>query len=677
MRLLSALADEGIPDPSNLEELTAFGDGLYGRIDSQELADADATSRAATEYSPEFAALAEAAYRAADPHASRILHEVAQVLPSLQRLVFLDTADVALQCPNLIQMNARPLATALASRIESERSDNGLQAYAYLEVLTRIGLTQPSARLRALDLMLSITSCDSSDFLERTPRLVGLALDLWRESDLTNVLETLTEFEETRVDAQYELAHVQLRTALEESSVAAIFEGLTKARDLFGSVEYMEEAREDAEIFGSALDMIMAFTSSGSTGSAVDTSEIMDKFSNSIARRLALTSRSSMGNWAAPRQRAEVEWYTLADVLRKATGPLAQASWLQPIETLSLVLDAYKASRAVTVMTTAGLQRILEPVVETAFIRREGLVAHLQDALEAHVEDLDVDTAQRLLDAITSSPSGSGTGDDVGKVWAAAPALAAELGLGTLASPEEAAELARAVVDTPEAVAWMNRAAEERARRRDRRLDPVVDDLLSAVLDGLNECDDLTGIAREEFFHLLTELLRFAADRADVGRGSGGPTVSYLFPPVNGQSFTEDYLQRDIGSWLGSSPLRRYTRLEEPDVAAGRADITVTREHRLVIEVKRETRDASGEAIHRSYAGQAAAYTVAGLSVSIAAVLDLTNHANGVPSLKDSVWVDEVDIPGGSPRYVVVVVVRGNRPVPREVRAPAHQTRTP
>lgn len=119
--------------------------------------------------------------------------------------------------------------------------------------------------------------------------------------------------------------------------------------------------------------------------------------------------------------------------------------------------------------------------------------------------------------------------------------------------------------------------------------------------------------------------------------------------------------------WLGNSPLRPYTRLEERDVAAGRADLSVTRSHRLVIEVKRELSDASRPALHAAYGGQAAAYSAGGPRISLELVLDLTDHSDGVPSLANSVWVDEV-IAGGEIRHVVTVVVRGNRPTPRETR---------
>lgn len=166
----------------------------------------------------------------------------------------------------------------------------------------------------------------------------------------------------------------------------------------------------------------------------------------------------------------------------------------------------------------------------------------------------------------------------------------------------------------------------------------------------------------------VTVVLRFTADRVDAGRESWKQDIAYLFPPSPGDApFGEEFLQKDVYRWLGNSALRPYTRLEEKDVAAGRADVSVTRSHRFVIEEKRELSNASRESLHVAYGGQAAAYSTGGPRISLEMVLDPTNHTDGVASLANSVWVDEV-LAGGETRHVVMVVVRGNRPTPRQTK---------
>ena len=95
--------------------------------------------------------------------------------------------------------------------------------------------------------------------------------------------------------------------------------------------------------------------------------------------------------------------------------------------------------------------------------------------------------------------------------------------------------------------------------------------------------------------------------------------------------------------------------MEQHDVAAGRADITVAQNHKFTIEVKRELTNVSPAALLKAYGGQAAAYSVTGPAVSLEMVLDLTDQVHGTPSLEESVWVQEVPISGGQPRHVVTL----------------------
>src|SRR5690606_26919594 len=118
--------------------------------------------------------------------------------------------------------------------------------------------------------------------------------------------------------------------------------------------------------------------------------------------------------------------------------------------------------------------------------------------------------------------------------------------------------------------------------------------------------------------------------------------VHYLFEPENGKPFTESFLQIDVATWLKATPLRRFVEMEQHDVAAGRADITVAQNHKFTIEVKRELTNVSPAALLKAYGGQAAAYSVTGPAVSLEMVLDLTDQVHGTPSLEESVWVQEV-----------------------------------
>lgn len=665
MSLMDVLGERAAPEGFDLVELSAFGDELYARVDKADLDDAAAVSYAARALAPEFVSLAEAAARAEDLHASELLATAAEALPSLQNVMFMAAADVALSSPRLLATHGKPLAGALADRAEETRSGQGLQAYAYLEVLTRLGLTEATGRFRAMAFMASVTLDDSSELLERLPHLVGLAMDQWRDDTLGALLTTLLEHPDAHADALFELGQQRLRSALEADSLESVMQGLVDARSRFAEVEAAEEARDDATIYRAALDVLVAF-SAAPTVPAADPAEAVTALSDALGRRAAFSTRSVMGGWAAPRLLAEAEWSALANTLRLAVPELGKAAWREPAETLVHVLAAYQASRSVSVISADGLRVVLEPPVRAAFIAHQGLLEHLRAAVDAgDVPEGQVDAARELLESVGVGDDAAG-GDAVGKVWSSAPALADALGVN--ADFEGAVVLARAVDELPAVIAFFNDAAEARARTLARSADPVVDGLLGTVLGGLANCEDFKDTVREEFLEVVTAVLRFTSDRVDAGRESWKQDIAYLFPPAPGDPpFGEDFLQKDVYRWLANSPLRPYTRLEERDVAAGRADVSVTRSHRFVIEVKRELSDASREALHSAYGGQAAAYSAGGPRISLEMVLDLTDHSDGVPSLKKSVWVDEV-VAGGEIRYVVTVVVRGNRPTPRQTK---------
>ncbi|MDQ1245770.1 MAG: hypothetical protein QG597_137, partial [Actinomycetota bacterium] len=426
MPLLDVLSELCVPDSSSPDDLAAFGDDLFARANKADLEDAGAVSEAARECAPEFVALAEAAARADDAHADGLLNAAAVALPKLRNLVFLDAADVALASPQFLSAQGHPLASGLAERIRLTRANEGTQAFAYLEALTRLGLIQDTARFAALGAMSSVTLDDAAEFLERLPKLVGLAFDQWREEVLESLLHKLTEHPEARADALFELGLARLRAALEESSLALVLRGIGTALDRFTAAEALEEARDDATVYRCALQILVAFAQAPNRTAELPDGT-MDELVAAMNHRAMFTSRAVLGRWAMPRRQAEAEWCTLAGTLRAATGPLEQASWLTPIETLSRVLAAYQASRSVTVMSSVGLRVVLEPTVKAAFLRSEGLLEHLRASVDAgEVAEHELEAAQQLVNELSTEVSTEG-GGDLGKVLAAVPALAAEM----------------------------------------------------------------------------------------------------------------------------------------------------------------------------------------------------------------------------------------------------------
>ena len=258
----------------------------------------------------------------------------------------------------------------------------------------------------------------------------------------------------------------------------------------------------------------------------------------------------------------------------------------------------------------------------------------------------------------------------MGKALAAAPELARELAV--VDAPHLAEPLADLANTSPQLLRQLENNAALRARQHALGRDPLLDRMLDTVTKQLTACDDFTGDAAIEFAALMDLVFRFAADRADIGKVTAGEQARYLFvPDPDEEPFTEVHLQRDVGEFLKGSPLRPRVKFEENDVAAGRADLTVTPGlHRFSVEIKRELDDASRQSIYDSYSTQASTYSGTGPSMAMLLVLDLTDHSHGTASVIDSVWVDTAAVPHGHSRYLVVAVIRGNRPPPSSLTVP-------
>lgn len=110
-------------------------------------------------------------------------------------------------------------------------------------------------------------------------------------------------------------------------------------------------------------------------------------------------------------------------------------------------------------------------------------------------------------------------------------------------------------------------------------------------------------------------------------------------------------------------------KIEESDKAGGRADIVISWGRLcLVIEVKREDKDASFEALRVAYGAQATEYSNANVRVSFLLVLDRTRSDGTAGHIADKVAIRTVLKQGDSePRLLVIVRVPGIRKRPSEL----------
>lgn len=658
MSILEILSHQAIPAEITLENIYLYGEEMLAWAQSTESLSGIGDTASAP--APELIALTEAVMRSGHPLGADLTTIAWSLLSTIEQpLAFLDAVDVFLCCPQLLAEYGQRFNSNLNERFVRARANGqGLRAYNYLETMTRLALSGASREFLLLENVLSLTIQDPVELVERVPRLIGIAAERWHAEGTQALLNNLIEVPDAASDCLVELAFGSLRDGLQQSNVELARTAFTKARDQFARAEAIEEAREDATIYRCAMDAVLFF---GAGDDADAVAQAADELDLACGRRRAWSSSARFRSWSRPSRQSEYEWAALASTLRYAAQPLQRPSWVAPATTLGQVLRAYRASRSLTVVgCTSGLEVIVEPIVEAAFIRHEGLLAHLEDL--ASLEEMEADEAlavEALIAAARVDPKLVDSGDAMGKALEVAPDLVRELGATV------GADIASMADNHPDLLRKLELAARRRRSAELRVVDPVVERLFDVAEKTLNECPEFEDASGYEFRQLLALIFRFLSDRADIGKQSGGDVVRYLFESADGKQFTEDYLQRDIGQFLKGSVLRPNVRYEERDVAAGRADLTVKPNvHRFSVEIKRESTDASPSAIRANYAGQAAAYTAADVPLAVLLVLDLTPHPHGFPGVFDSVWVDRVPVPGGADRFVVVGVVRGNRKSP-------------
>ena len=665
--LLEALTRAAVTDTENPFAVAAFGDAMLADAElPATLVDLPQVHEASL---PELTALAAAAVRANHEAAPTLINTVAERLAGTTHpLVFLDAADVALASPQLLATAGDELAQACWKRYAAARvSADGDGAYNALQAIARLALAGATTELLLRDALLRLRTDDAPGLLERVPRLLGLAVEYWGEGRCREVLQRLLEVREAAADAAFELALAQLRDALTATTLPEAIGGLATARDQFASAERAEEARDDAAAYRIALDAVLSFGASDSTERLTHASDELEAI---LSRRRAWLTGTHVAPWLAPRAQAEAEWETLITTLRAAAADLNRASWLSPAVAMERVLSAYMASRSITIVPAGkatAVAAIVEPAIEGAFIAREGLLQHLQDLLETR--DFSESEAATVLAArIAARQIGTGQselngGEDWGKVLAAAPDIARALG------PDAAADLVRLTASRLDLIAEINSLVGDTTASWTRSGHPLVDRLLSELITELEACGEFRGDVRTEFTALLTHTLRFIVDRADIGRTSGGRRTAYLFPWPNGNNpWHERELQNDYREWLRDGPLMNAVRVEEADIASGRADVTISLPtSRYTVEIKRELRDASRRNIASSFSGQSVAYAGTSAGLGMLLVLDLTSNPAGIAQVRESVWCERVPIPNADDRFLIVGVVHGNRTLPSEV----------
>ncbi|MFD0294178.1 hypothetical protein ACFWJS_37195 [Streptomyces sp. NPDC127061] len=587
---------------------------------------------------------------------------------------------------------AQPLNGALLDGFTDQVARGPLLAAARLESAVRLAAADAVTPYRIWDLLEALPSDGPDDFLERLPRVLGVALDCWAQQEtrvstaVRNLLQHLSVDEAADTDALFELGCDRLRTALSSTELPEVSRLLGEARTFFTAVEAGEEARDDAAAYSAVCDAVLGFTAHD----APKVAQAADRIEQALERRQAWLHGTHQPAWLQPRRAAEIAWYQLLLQLRASADLFAADVWMDSWQAIDAVLTAYRAARTIQPLgarkDSPGLVALVEPAVDDGFLRNEAFFRALRVAAEhpgaCPRTGFDTDTAAAILTRLDARNSRSTTGGDSesddedpeadaaeeARLHRIAPTVVRRLpmkkarALGAHLSDEE--------LTSVEGLAYDSDVARLQAN------DPLINPLLDDILMRLSEHPDFTGAVQHSFSLLVTQTLLFLKSRADLTRTSllgpakdGEPPFDYRRKPERRQrAANEGDVQRDFYQWLLAGPLHGVVQVEITDVGMGRADVMVRfGVLRYLTEMKQDSDDNSRTHIESKYLTQEAEYTNTGAPFGQLIVLDLTpkTTTGGTLRIDELTWVAShrpTDAP--TERLVLAGIVTGNRITP-------------
>jgi hypothetical protein len=601
--------------------------------------------------------------------------------PAALQVVGNTLVDALLETVNGFQQLAAPDAAAVS------RAADALEAVTRLKVGafgTPFGLFAALEQFRApVPKRLAVAAI----------RAVGTAVDHWPEAkSLDRVvriqagldaaegsMRSGVEPEDVASDAAWVLASIELVRALRTDDLTVMAERMSSSR------EYLQVARdsyerEDAGVLSDVLEMVSALIAASNgepTVAGLDTPLLEPEAVDALIERANKFSVTSSGleHWFGDAKRQSlVAWVGLANDLRRLRDEFSHDSFYRAEVVVDDLLQIYIASRSVAIVRCdddlAGVLQIVQPVIESGFAAKAGLLAHLEqhtDNLEKRVERSEAEERAELSDelevarkVLTAARGLAQRGGGSGKVEGGTAPVPLPRPLDRLLPPgsREAAEVAKlgSVALSALAVAVENQSVS-------RKLTLMEADVVGRMRASLAASPDYQGEVAGAVDEVLTLLVRFVANRANAQ----SDRKKYLFDP----DAREDNLQQDLYDYLLSTDLGAKAEMEVQHIGGGRVDIRIQFDgFGLHIELKAD--DTMVPMTDKSaYLKQAVAYQTTDVRIGFLVALRLKAFDSTGPSPHLTALFEHTtfDVTGDSrPRHIVLVQVPGNRTKPSRMK---------
>lgn len=548
----------------------------------------------------------------------------------------------------------------LAKAATGDLSLSGLARGAALDGAFRWASDNRRWQLRLLDFFLGLAPSDDTEFLRRAAKIVGVAYSHWRDKELVEVLHKLAQLEAVRPEATFELGMAALSEAMDRADSNSAADAFREARDWFGESDRASERRPETSLYLNGLDLLLSFHGGAASAPFITVSARVQQH----AFELHAWSGGSGPPWLGARQAEAACWSALASAIAGLASSLDEPSWWEPLAVIEEgLLSVYNAGRSILLRDRhGGIEAMVRPRIRASVATQAGQAHQVRTWLQQNATHEWAAEAQDLIAQIDAISEQSGSPRRPSEAASERTSLAAIIARSNI--PEEQRNVLFDVVANAVSLQLANLTGAETC---------VIE---SCCREASGHTDYSTNINGARLFDtVLLWLVRFVFNRLELTKGDD-PTGAYLFERDDGSLPHEEELQQDFFRWVAT-----YTAgsdLEPTNIASGRADIRLrSGPERLVVEVKREERDCSFDALFKSYAAQTTDYQNVSIRLGVLLVLDLaTPNREGTPHLTSLFEMRHVRRCGESwSRLILIVKVPGRRKRPSDLTKLSKTTR--
>lgn len=493
----------------------------------------------------------------------------------------------------------------------------------------------------------AIEADDDASYIAHAVRIGGFLHAEAPNPGISAFLEEAAEIIGASDEARFELGMIEIHEAFTASDSDAARVRINAARAWFDGAIAERGSRADARVLSLAMGLLADFDESHIASLRERLREVAYE-----AFAQAEYSAYDEGFLSAARKTEVAAWASLALRLGTLNETLEEPAWLEARKVIEEeLLVVYSASRSIFRMgVDGGLEWLVRPRIERSVGSTVGQLHHLRQWLAGAEAAEFVEDARALIariDEVITGDSASNPFDTV----IVSPTIT-ELITGARISPEVSRRIAAQYVRDTNSVEL-------------EKMSPQIEQALARTELIFDQIPEYASDERAKRIlrSVIWQTFLFLESRLEATI-SQDPTVEYLFAIPEQDDPAEQDLQQD---YLRHMRQKKLGTLDEVrGVAGGRSDVWHDlRGIRFITEIKKETENASFEALAKAYGHQTAMYQTTNIPIGILLVLDLTTQEGRADHI-DRLYRPIIgDLLGdGTNRGLLIVRVPGRRITP-------------